>query len=111
MSKLHLPTHAQERRWFDALQRARTDRQRATERRLKTTIRKAYRPLVAKVATLCAAQDHAAYPLVRSQRRGMRGLTKAIESYHLKRRYRFLTYAVWCIRKAIKGKEKQRRHA
>ena len=110
MSKSQLPSTAQERRWFDALQQAKAAKQRIRERRLKQTILEAYRPLVVKVATLCAAQDRKAYPLVRSRQQGMRGLTKAVEAYHLNSRYRFLTYAVWCIRHAIKGPEKRRRH-
>ncbi len=103
MPKPQLPSTTQERRWFDALQQAKAAKQHARERRLKQTILEAYRPLVVKVATLCTTQDRKTYPLVRSRQQGMRGLTKAMESYHLNSRYRFLTYAVWCIRHTIKG--------
>ncbi len=107
MSKLQFPSRAQERRWFGALQKAKVNRERATGRRLRNTIRKTYGPLVVKVARLCVAQDRKTYPFVESKRKGMRGLTKAIESYKPKSSYRFLTYAIWWIRKAIKGNQKR----
>lgn len=110
MSEPQFPSRAQERQLFGALQKAKANhKERVAERRLRSTLTKTYRPLVGKVATLCAAQDCKVYPLVASKRKGMQALVKAIDSYNPKSSYRFLTYAIWWIRKAIKGEKKRRR--
>ena len=102
MSNLPFPSRTQERRWFLALQKARANRAHAAERRLRSTISKTYQPLVSKVATLCA-KDREGASLGDYERKGMRGLDRAIASYDPNKSYRFPTYAIWWIRKTIKG--------
>ena len=93
-----LPKGTKERELFMSLHAARKKGDHSALARMRTSITKAYEPLVLKVATYYARN---ARETEKFYRHGLKGLAQAIERYDPKKKYSFVTYATWWIRRTI----------